>query len=87
MSGIAVKGRWAFVEGRPLRPDGRELDYSRTPYAQAVKDGLFGYDIDALLRLKNGTWAVVTYYIGATDVEWLSWAKDYGAPTAIFPKP
>ena len=80
VSGITVKAGWAFVEGEPLRPDGRRPDYSKTPYAQAVKDGLFGYDVDALLRLKDGTWTVATYYIGATDVEWLSWARKYGSP-------
>jgi len=86
VDGISVKEGWAFVQGQPLRPDGRQLDYSKTPYAQAVKDGLFGYDVDALLRFKGGVWTVVKYYIGATDVEWLSWAKDYGAPVAVFPK-
>ena len=86
VEGISVKQGWAFVQGEPLRPDGRQPDYTRTQYAQAVKDGLFGYDIDALLRFRNGVWAVVKYYIGATDVEWSSWAKDYGAPVAVFPK-
>ena len=83
---IAVKSGWAFVTGEPLRPNGKVPDYSKTPYAQALKDGFFDNNFSALLRLKNGAWTVVAVDVGATDVVWVPWAKDYGAPTAIFPK-
>ena len=81
---IAVKDSWAFVYGRPVQPNGKAIDYRKTPYAQAVKDGFFGDDFSGLLRLSDGSWKVVTYDIGATDVVWEPWAHDYGAPTAIF---
>lgn len=80
---IAVQDGWAFVYGQPLRPDGGEIDYSRTKYQQAIDEGFFDDNYSALLRYRGG-WRVVTYDIGATDVVWEPWADSYGAPKAIF---
>ena len=82
-----IKGqdRYAFMQGRPVQPSGASIDYSRTVYREAVAAGAFDDAIYALLRWSGGSWEVLTYDIGATDVTWLSWATDYGAPRAIFP--
>ncbi len=81
---LKVQGDWAFLRGVPQQPDGRAMDYRNTPYEEAIKDGLFDDGISALLRRQGGKWKVKIYVIGATDVPWVGWAEEYGAPAAIF---
>lgn len=84
---IRTHDGWAFMTGVPQRPGGKAVDYRRTRYAQQVKDGAFDDWICALLRKRNGRWAVVRYAIGATDVVWDGWDREHKAPRAIFPYP
>ena len=79
-----IKGDWAFVRGVPQRPDGSKIDYRQTVYREAVENGAFDDWFCALVRLRAGKWQVVTYAIGATDVVWEPWARQYKAPRAIF---
>jgi hypothetical protein len=81
---LKVQNGWAFLSGVPQRPDGGKVDYSSTPYKEAIKEGAFDDSIVALLRRKAGKWQVVKYVIGATDVPYVTWDKDYKAPSAIF---
>jgi hypothetical protein len=85
VDGIKVQDGYAFVQGRPVQPDGAPIDYSGTVYQEAVEAGAFDDAVFALLRWTDGSWKVLTYDIGATDVSWLPWASDYRAPEAIFP--
>ena len=85
MQRLVVDKGWAFALGQPIRPNGKRVDYSKTPYAQALKDGMFDDSFSALLHFSGGSWKVATYNIGATDVEWVDWDTKYGAPSAIFP--
>jgi hypothetical protein len=82
---LKVQNGWAFLLGAPRRPDGGELDYHGTPYAEAYNAGAFGDDIMALLHKVGGQWRVVQYVIGATDVAYLGWARKFQAPAEIFP--
>lgn len=84
---IAADGSWAFASGRPTRADGSKIDYSKTPYAQAYRQGAFGDDFSGLLHQVSGSWKVIAYHVGATDVVWLQWDQTYGAPASIFPAP
>jgi hypothetical protein len=81
---LKLKDGWAFLSGVPQRPDGGRVDYSSTPYKEAINEGAFDDGIVALLRRKAGKWQVVKYVIGATDVPYVTWDKDYKAPPAIF---
>jgi hypothetical protein len=81
---LKVKDGWAFMRGVPQQPGGVAMDYRGTVYAQAQKDGVFDDWICALLRKRNGKWQVVRYVIGATDVAWEGWDRQYRAPKAIF---
>ena len=83
--GIGVQDGYAFMQGRPVQPDGARIDYSHTVYSEAVQAGAFDDAVFALLQWRAGSWTVLTYNIGATDVTWLPWASDYGAPETIFP--
>jgi hypothetical protein len=82
---LQVQDGFAFVQGRPVQPNGAAIDYSRTPYAQAQQAGAFSGEVFGLLHWSDGTWRVLTHNLGATDVTWLDWPQEYGAPQAIFP--
>jgi hypothetical protein len=80
-----VEKNFAFVLGQTVQPSGAPIDYSKTPYLQEVQDGVFSDEGMGLLHWSGGSWKVLTYDVGATDVAWLDWAQQYGAPDAIFP--
>jgi hypothetical protein len=84
---LSVKDGFAFVSGRPLQPDGKRIDYTKTRYRQELADGVFADHLVALLRKSGSGWTLVTNQLGATDVPWVGWAKRYGAPREIFPAP
>ena len=81
---LKVKDGWAFLNGVPQRPGGGAIDYSSTRYRKNIELGAFDDAIVALLRRKAGKWRVVKYVIGATDVPYVTWDKDYKAPPDIF---
>ena len=83
---LKVQDGWAFMFGAPRKPGGGRLDYSKTAYAEAEAAGMFDDNISALLRKVRGRWTVVKYVIGATDVVYLDWDKQYRAPSGIFPQ-
>ena len=80
-----VEDDFAFVLSHTIQPSGAPIDYSRTPYLQAVQAGGFSDEAIGLLHWSGGSWKVLTYDVGATDVPWLDWPQDYGAPQAVFP--
>ena len=81
---LRVVDGWAFLLAVPEDPQGQPLDYSRTPYAEAQREGMFDDGIVALLQSRNGSWTPVVHVIGATDVPWVTWADDHGAPQVLF---
>jgi hypothetical protein len=83
---LKIHGNWAFLGAEPQRPDGKPLDYRRTGYWAAVSSGAFDEAVHALLRKQQGGWKVVVFNLGATDVVWEPWPKEYGAPRTIFPR-
>jgi hypothetical protein len=82
---VSEQANWAFMFGQPQRPNGKKVDYRHTRYAPAVSAGAFDDWICALLQKRQGTWRVIEYRIGATDVAWDGWDVKHHAPRAIFP--
>ena len=82
---LNVEGNWAFLDGIPKKGDGSAMDYRNTIYQQAIKEGIFGNGVVALLKKSGASWRVVKYVIGPTDVPYVTWWKDYKAPKTIFP--
>jgi ABC-type phosphate/phosphonate transport system substrate-binding protein len=82
---ITIADNWAFVQGQTVQPNGDAIDYSQTAYKEAVAQGAFDDGFAALLRFEAGAWNVVTFNIGATDVPWVEWPAQYGAPTSVVP--
>jgi hypothetical protein len=82
VSDLRVQNGWAFLSGVPRQPGGRPMDYRGTVYAE--RGDAFDDNISALLRkTPNGRWRVVTYSIGNTDVPWVDWHREYGAPPSV----
>jgi len=82
---IKVRGNWAFINGEPQNSSGENPDYSKTEFQEAIDEGMFDNNFQALLKKTGGKWKVVTYAIGCTDVCWLGWDEQFKAPKAIFP--
>lgn len=80
---LKVEYGWAFANAEPRKPNGGELTYWGRDQRAAGNEASWGGTVQALLRKRNGRWQVVTYVIGASDVEWFDWDKRFGAPTAI----
>jgi hypothetical protein len=81
---LGVQGDWAFLRGVPRQRGGGAMSYRGTVYQEAIDAGAFDDGIVALLRKRRGKWQVVKYVIGATDVPYVEWDKEYRAPSAIF---
>ena len=82
---LKIQGDWAFYAGSVQRPDGRPIDFSKTRYASALENGVFdGPGTFALLRRSAGAWRVVTFVVGPTDVAYLAWPDEHGAPMRLF---
>ena len=84
VSRLKVLGQWAFLAGEPLKSDGSPMDYTGTIHEEALREGAFDGGIFALLHLTHGQWVTVRYVIGATDVPYVDWPEETGAPKAIF---
>ncbi|HEX2892041.1 hypothetical protein [Vineibacter terrae] len=78
---------WAFAIVVPQARDGSQIDYRRTRYAEAIREGMFdGGTVFALLQ-KRDQWTVRAFVIGPTDVAYAAWPDEYGAPYALFGLP
>lgn len=80
-----TNGVWAFINGEPQNASGGRPNYRGTEYQEAIDEGMFDNNFQALLKKTGGKWKVVTYAIGCTDVCFATWWKDHKAPKAIFP--
>ncbi|WP_088181844.1 hypothetical protein [Sphingobium sp. Z007] len=77
--------RWAFAHVVPQTPAGGAIDFRKTHHAERVAAGIFdGPDIYALLEQKDGRWIVRDFVVGPTDVYYLAWPDEYGAPMGLF---
>jgi hypothetical protein len=86
---VNVRDEWAFVQAQPKKPDGSAIDWSTTSLAQRAADGVLDGDgtTYALLKNENGTWTVLEYAIGPTDVAYIEWAGEHGVPPDILGLP
>lgn len=80
---LRVAGDWAFVRVTPTRPDGDEIDFSKTKYREQMELGAFDPQGEALLRLDEDGWQVVEWVFGSTDVPSAGWAEKYRLPEEL----
>lgn len=82
---LRSNGSAAFLWGKPTRPDGKPVDYSKTIYAEAIREGMFDDGICALWRKSKGKWRVDEWVLGPTDVPWDGmWTRKH-LPRGLFP--
>jgi len=81
---LKVQNGWAFLEGVPQQPGGKQVNYTITPHRTAFEAGAFDDSILALLRKEKMGWQVVVYAIGSTDYPVPHWQPKYKAPPGIF---
>jgi len=84
---IRIYKTWSFMRGQPLSPSGKVIDYKKTIYKEALKEGLFDDWVCAVLKRKNNKWIIVRYVLGATDVAYDGWDQELGLPRALFGLP
>ena len=81
---LRTDGRWAFAVVEPRTPAGREIDYRKTNYKDAVEAGTFDGGICyALLRREKSGWRVKAFSIGPTDLAWDGWPEEFGVPREL----
>ena len=80
---LRLAGDWALARVVPLQPDGKEIDYSRSKYAEMEADGAFDAEGEALLRRTGARWEVLEWRFGATDTEVELWLDKYRFPRSI----
>lgn len=82
---IAVSGDWAFGNVKPVRPNGVDIDWRRTRFAQDLQSGSFQTEISFfLLKRVDGKWTVAEYVVGPSDVTWDGWRQQYNLPASLF---
>lgn len=82
---LKISGEWAFAILEPRNPDGSPMDYRGTPFEEDYAAGMMSNTVIALVEKHIDDWRVAEVVIGATDVPYGGWWRQYGAPRAIFP--
>lgn len=77
---------YAFVSANALNPDGSELDFSKTSHKSDFEAGVYSNSVFGLLQKENGQWKIITTSIGATDVPFMCWWKEFKVPQTVFGK-
>ena len=82
---LRVAGEWAYAKVSPTRPDGGELNYSKTKFQKQIDLGAFDPQGEALLfKEEDGQWAVVEWVFGSTDVPSAGWSSKHpGIPKSV----
>ena len=80
---LRIVGQWALARVVPLRPDGGEINYSKTRYREDMEEGAFDGEGEALLRRAGDGWRLLEWRFGASDTEVPMWLEKYGAPAAL----
>lgn len=82
---MKVASGFAFVMAQPIHTNGKHIDWRKTKYAQAYKDGYFGQTALALLKKSGKTWRVLEYEFGGSDMPAVEWTQTHRAPRSILP--
>lgn len=80
---LRIVGPWALARVVPIKPNGRDIDYTRTKYREELEEGAFDAEGEALLRRGDSGWRLLEWRFGASDTEVPMWLEKYGAPAAL----
>jgi len=84
VSSIRILNDWAYVSARPQRPGGAPINWLATKFRKDWQNDAMSDLVLALLRRQVGSWGVVEYEIGPTDVSWVEWIKKHNLPRVLF---
>ena len=80
---LRVAGEWAYARVTPTKPNGDEIDFSKTKYRKQIELGAFDPQGEALLRLEGGDWRIVEWVFGSTDVASTEWGDKHDLPQSL----
>ena len=80
---LRVAGDWAYARVSPTRPNGDDIDFSKTKYRKQLELGMFDPQGEALLRLEDDGWEVLEWAFGGTDVASAEWGDKYRLPKSL----
>lgn len=85
---LTVYSGFAFGHVTVQRPGGRKIDWTKTKYAEDIRNGIFDPGASFFL-LKHGDngWGMVDYAVGPTDLTWDGWRQEFQLPIALFTDP
>lgn len=83
VTNLRVGDGWAFLAAEPRTPQDRTADWSRLA-PDGYEAGAYDPIAFALLRRQGGRWKTLALALGPSDVPWVLWAKEYGAPYGVF---
>jgi hypothetical protein len=82
---LRKQGGWVFVSATVQTPSGAPIDFRRTRYGEAQREGMFdGGSVYALLQQAGAGWRVRDFVVGPTDVAYAAWPEEYGVPRTLF---
>jgi hypothetical protein len=85
---LNVSNDWAFGDVRLQRPGGAPIDWSKTQFADAYKQGMFDPSGSFfLLKWIDTRWAIVEHATGPTDAPWFGWQADHHLSEGLFDRP
>jgi len=86
---VNIQDDWAWVVAQPQTPEGGTIDWSATTFAEDAELGVLdgGGTTYVLLKRENGAWRVLDHVVGPTDVAWINWPTQYGAPAELMGLP
>jgi len=85
---LNVLDNWGFGDVKLQRPGGRPIDWSKTRYGEAMRQGMFDPSGSFFLLYRMGSsWAIVKFVTGPTDVAWDGWRTEYDIPAELFARP
>lgn len=80
-----MKNNYAFFKGAAKNAEGKDIDFSKTEYKEAMEEGAFdGETTFAVLKKVAGKWKVLAWALGPTDVPYTCWWSEFKAPKDIF---
>ncbi|MGE3230192.1 MAG: hypothetical protein AB7J30_12220 [Hyphomicrobium sp.] len=82
---LNVMDEWAYGDVQLQRPGGTPIDWSHTKFAEDMAQGMLetGHNL-FLLHESGGSWTLIEYAIGPTDVAWDWWRQQRGLPAELF---
>ena len=83
---LHTDGVWAYLEAHPIHPDDSPINWSITPYAEAISNGTMSDIVMVLMQYYEDRWTIVDYAIGPTGKYWTDWVDVFGVPKAMFIK-